>query len=107
MDKLTSIVIADNTEEFCCALTGALQRAGGFQVLGCANDGEQAIRMVMERKPENFDLALKSTLELLKGKAEQDQILFINAWNEWTEGSYLEPDTDNGYVFLLKFFIIV
>ena len=51
MDNLTSIVIADNTEEFCSALTGALQRAGGFQILGTANDGEQAIRLVTERKP--------------------------------------------------------
>jgi len=48
MNNLTTVIIADNTEEFCSNLSTALQRAGGFQVLGIANDGEQAIRMVTE-----------------------------------------------------------
>ena len=77
MDKLTSIVIADNTEEFCCALTGALQRAGGFQVLGCAHDGEQAIRVVMERKPEilvlDLMLAKQDGLSVLKAIASMER----------------------------------
>ena len=51
MEMHTSVLIADSAEEFCTALSNALQRTEGFQVLGTATDGEQAIRMVMERKP--------------------------------------------------------
>ena len=64
MDHLTTVIIADNTEEFCSSLSAALQHAGGFQVLGTANDGEQAIRMVTERKPDVLVLDLMLTQEV-------------------------------------------
>ena len=77
MDNLSTIVIADNTEEFCSALTGALQRAGGFHVIGTANDGELAIRMVTERKPEILVLDLMLTkqdgLSVLKAIASMER----------------------------------
>ena len=52
MSNLTTVVIADNTEEFCTGLTAALQQAGGFQVVGTAQDGEQALRLANERRPD-------------------------------------------------------
>ena len=70
MEKHTTVLIADNTEEFCNSLTAALKRAEGFEILGIATDGEQAIRMVTERKPRilvlDLMLAKKDGISVLK-----------------------------------------
>lgn len=36
-----------------------------------------------------------------------NKYLFINAWNEWGEGNYLEPDEKNGYKYLQELKCIV
>ena len=70
MEHATSIFIADSAEEFCTGLTAALQRAGGFQVVGTAADGEQAIRQITEKKPQililDLMLAKQDGLSVLK-----------------------------------------
>ncbi|MBP3304345.1 MAG: sporulation transcription factor Spo0A [Oscillospiraceae bacterium] len=58
MDHLTTVFIADSTEEFCTALSNALQQAGGFQIIGTASDGEQAIRQITQLKPDVLVLDL-------------------------------------------------
>ncbi len=50
--------------------------------------------------PENFKTALKKTKEKLLADPNGPKILNINCWNEWTEGSYLEPDIVNGMKYL-------
>ncbi|MDR2776203.1 MAG: glycoside hydrolase family 99-like domain-containing protein [Tannerella sp.] len=50
--------------------------------------------------PENFREALQMTKEKLLADPEGPRILNINCWNEWTEGSYLEPDTKTGMMYL-------
>ena len=70
MDNQTTVMIADNTEEFCSSLVTTLQRSEGFRVVGTANDGEQAVRMILEKQPQilvlDLMLAKKDGLGVLK-----------------------------------------
>lgn len=50
--------------------------------------------------PERFREALEIARRRLLSKPGGPRILNINCWNEWTEGSYLEPDTVNGMKYL-------
>ena len=65
MDNQTTVMIADNTEEFCSSLVTTLQRSEGFRVVGTANDGEQAVRMIMEVKPQILVLDLMLVIYLM------------------------------------------
>ena len=73
MDKRTSILIADNSEEFCVSLSAALQRTERFAIVGTACDGEQVIKLLEERKPDilvlDLMLAKKDGLSILKSMA--------------------------------------
>ena len=70
MDNQTTVMIADNTEEFCSSLVTTLQRSEGFRVVGTANDGEQAVRMIQEKQPRilvlDMMLAKKDGIGVLK-----------------------------------------
>jgi hypothetical protein len=57
--------------------------------------------VVQGNTPENFGKALRSARDFLDRRTDlKHKILTINSWNEWTEGSYLEPDTRNEYAYL-------
>ena len=50
--------------------------------------------------PANFKTALQLTKDRLLSEPDGPRILNINCWNEWTEGSYLEPDIVHGMQYL-------
>jgi len=64
------------------------------------NFGYPFTNTIGHNTPENFRMALEKTKERLLAQPSGPRILNINCWNEWTEGSYLEPDTVHGLKYL-------
>lgn len=48
--------------------------------------------------PNRFGRYLRKTIKL--SRQEGNKYVFLNAWNEWGEGNYLEPDMRNKYAYL-------
>jgi hypothetical protein len=65
-----------------------------------ANVGYPFMNTISNNTPENFKKALQLTKEKLLADPKGPRILNINCWNEWTEGSYLEPDKANDFAYL-------
>ena len=62
-----------------------------------ARKGKKAL-IVSDFTPELFKLYFGALVR--KARLHRSEFVFINAWNEWAEGSYLEPDKRHGYAYL-------
>lgn len=59
---------------------------------------------LIKSTPELFKKVVLRTIETIKNKRPQEQIIFLKSWNEWGEGNYMEPDLTHGrgYIEALK-----
>ena len=73
-------------------------RADQSQAYG--NFGYPFTNVIKDNTPENFRTALELAKQRLLAAPGGLRILNLNCWNEWTEGSYLEPDTVHGLAYL-------
>jgi hypothetical protein len=64
------------------------------------NSGYPFTNTIGGNTPERFQQALEMARQRLLSQPGGPRILNINCWNEWTEGSYLEPDTVHGLKYL-------
>lgn len=56
--------------------------------------------VIYNEDPEVFGKWLENAIEKVSTYHAEEQIVFVNAWNEWAEGCHLEPDLKNGKRFL-------
>lgn len=56
-------------------------------------------RVMVGANPKKFEEYMVKLIRKAKREYNKDMI-FVTAWNEWAEGSYLEPDKKNEYTYL-------
>jgi hypothetical protein len=56
--------------------------------------------MVTERTPDQYERLLRAAQYFSAASAAQPKVVFLSAWNEWTEDHVLLPDTVFGYSYL-------
>ncbi len=65
-----------------------------------ANLGYPYMAVLDRNTPDVFKTALMDMRRWIDQQPGHPGIVTVNAWNEWTEGSYLEPDVEHGMRYL-------
>jgi lipopolysaccharide biosynthesis protein len=61
--------------------------------------GDKAI-ILIRSTPAAFGRGLRVVLDSVAAKPREERLVFLNAWNEWAEGMYLEPGQLHGHGYL-------
>ena len=57
-------------------------------------------RIFKGASPERFAHWFEKLVEVTGTRPPTERVIFLNAWNEWAEGTYLEPDERHGYKYI-------
>ncbi len=66
----------------------------------CTSRRGKKARIYKNPTPQAFQEHVKKTLDYIKGKSDEHKLIFLDSWNEWGEGNYMEPDTKWGHAYL-------
>lgn len=61
--------------------------------------GRQAM-IYYNSTPEKFAEAVERAIQCVENRKFENRLIFLNAWNEWGEGAYMEPDLVFGHGYL-------
>lgn len=50
--------------------------------------------------PEAFQIAAENAVQCVEKRKFDHRLIFLNAWNEWGEGAYMEPDLKFGHGYI-------
>jgi len=59
---------------------------------------QRRAHVCVNSSPQAYETWLRTVVaQTMARSSVQEPLVFINAWNEWAEGAFLEPDECNGY----------
>ncbi len=64
------------------------------------NTGYPFTTVIVNNTPAEYGKALEAARDFIISGKVTGNVINLSCWNEWTEGNYLEPDTENGYGYL-------
>ena len=88
---------------------GALMRPrAGYKRFPCVTPGwdnsarrkDRAAHIWVNGTPQSYERWLREALRRFEPFGEDEDFVFINAWNEWAEGNHIEPDQRWGRAYL-------
>ena len=84
-----------------------VEREGGIPAFpGAFVDWDNTARYVKRARifrgasPERFEHYFRQLVHITAQRPHPERMIFINAWNEWAESAYLEPDERHGMAYL-------
>ena len=91
---MSASAVADGSDEQLVTYPGAFADWDNT-----ARYGNRA-RLFRGASPERFEYWFGKLLESMPQRGLPEDFIWLNAWNEWAEGAYLEPDEKFGLAYL-------